>query len=220
MIRLISAMTAATLLPALAAADVLPGKTGVSARIGTLGLGVEASRTIPVANLTARLGYNTFTYDYDDSIDGIDYDLELDLQSVSALVDWRPWGRLTHFTAGVLYNLNEVVAFSDPTGSITIGEIVFPGDDVGTLNGTVEFDDFAPYLGVGWNVPLAPSFLLSLELGVVLQGSPRVSLTADGDLADEPQFQEQLEAERAAFEEDIEDFEYYPVLSLGFVKRF
>ena len=206
-------------LPAVAAD--LPGKSGVTVSAGTLGIGVEFAHTLPVANLTGRIAWNGFNYDHDDSIDGIDYDLDLDLSSVTALVDWRPWGQAMHLTAGIVFNGNEIGATSIAAESYDIGGQTFTADQVGTLSGNVGFDDdIVPYLGLGWNIPVAPKTALSLEMGVVFQGSPKVSLSANGTLADDPLFQDDLAAEEAEFQEDISNLEYYPVIALGIQRRF
>ena len=202
------------------AAD-LPGKSGVTVSAGTLGIGVEFAHTLPVANLTGRIAWNGFNYSRDDSIDSIDYDLDVDLSSVTALVDWRPWGKAMHLTAGIVFNGNEVGATSIAATSYDIGGQTFTADEVGTLRGDVGFDDdVVPYFGLGWNIPVAPKTAVSLELGVVFQGSPKVSLSADGTLADDPLFQGALATEQEDFEDDINNFEYYPVIALGIQRRF
>lgn len=204
--------------PALAV-DV-PGKTSLALRASTLGFGAEVAHTLPVANLTGRLAWNGYTYDTSDTIEGVPYDIELDLGSITALVDWRPWGTVTHFTAGLVFNSNEIGAAGTATGTYDIGGMTFDAADVGRLTGKTTFDDVVPYVGLGWNVPVAPKTALSIELGVVFQGAPSVTLEADGLLATDPVFQAELEAERAEFESDIEGYEYYPVIGIGLRRSF
>lgn len=108
-------LTSLVCLPAFAAD--LPGKTGFALRVSTLGLGAEVSRTLPVANLTGRLAWHAYTYETDDSIQGIPYDVELDLDSVTALIDWRPWGQVTHLTAGIVFNNNKHCPLHDNAAS-------------------------------------------------------------------------------------------------------
>lgn len=210
---------AALIAAPVSAADI-PGKTSVAVRAGTLGMGVELGYTLPVANLSARIGWNGYGYDRRDSIEGIDYDLELDLSSVVALVDWRPWGQVTHFTAGVVLNGNEIGAVSQNSATYTVGGTTYSAADVGNLSGNVTFDRVVPYAGLGWNLPIAPKTALTFELGVVFQGAPELSLVADGLLANDPAFQAELDAETAQFVKDIEDYEYYPVVVVGLSRRF
>lgn len=217
---LFAVFSASSLLATPALADGVPGSTGVSVRAGTLGLGVELSHSLPVLNLTGRLAWNGYDYGHDDTVDGIDYDLDLGLRSVSAMLDWRPWGRVTHLTVGVLYNGNEIDARSRAAAEYRVGGTTFDATQVGTLTGTVGFDEIAPYAGIGWNIPVAPKTALSLDVGVVFQGAPVLELRADGPLASDPVFQAELAREQASFQQDIEDYEYYPVLSLGVRRKF
>ena len=198
----------------------LPGKSSFALRVSTLGIGAELAHTLPVANLTGRVAWNGYTHDTTDTIDGIPYDVELDLSSVTALVDWRPWGQMTHLTAGLVFNSNRFNTVGTATGTYTIGGMEFSAADVGSLTGKASFDDVVPYVGLGWNVPVMPKTALTFELGVVFQGAPQLSLTADGLLADDPVFQAELASEQAEFQKDIEDYEYYPVIALGLRRRF
>jgi hypothetical protein len=56
---------------------------------------------------------------------------------------------------------------------------------------------------------------LNLDVGVLLQGDPKVSLSADGLLANDPTFVDALEAERVELEDEVDKFKAYPVVSLA-----
>jgi hypothetical protein len=58
------------------------------------------------------------------------------------------------------------------------------------------------------------------DFGVAFTESPDVSLAANGTLAANPAFQANLAQERQKIEDDLEPFEFYPVLSLGIFYRF
>ena len=61
---------------------------------------------------------------------------------------------------------------------------------------------------------------LNLDFGVLWQGEPDVTLTADGVIADDPLFQLALEQERQDIAEEVSDYKAWPVVSLGFVVNF
>ncbi len=61
---------------------------------------------------------------------------------------------------------------------------------------------------------------MNLDLGVLWQGDPQVTLEVDGILGQDPGFQDVLETERQALEDDMSDFKAWPVISLGFVYKF
>lgn len=214
-----AALLACAIAPA-GAADV-PGKTSFTVSAGTLGIGLEIGHTLPVLNLTGRVAWNGFAWDHSDTVDGNRYDAEIGLNNATLLFDWRPWGKITHVTAGMVYNANSISYTASPAATYEIGSMVFAGDQVGQVSGDVSFaDKFVPYAGLGWNIPVAPRTALSLELGVMFQGEPQLSLQADGPLASDEAFQSELERERRNAEEELSSLEYYPVVSLGIQRRF
>jgi hypothetical protein len=61
---------------------------------------------------------------------------------------------------------------------------------------------------------------MNLDFGVLWQGSPQVSIAADGLLAGDPTFEASLDAERADLENELSEFKAWPVVSLGFFFNF
>jgi hypothetical protein len=61
---------------------------------------------------------------------------------------------------------------------------------------------------------------MNVDFGVLWQGDPIVTLTADGALNTNLGFQTALEAERQEIEEDLSDSKAYPVLQIGIVYNF
>ncbi len=193
----------------------------ISIKAGTLGAGVEAIKPIS-DKVEARIGINYFSYDYDTTESGIKYDLDLDLMSAGALIDYRPFNNKFFISAGVLWNDNEADLTAKYTGTITIGDNTYTSTQAGTVKGSLSFDDVAPYLGIGWRTPAKSdsSWSFTFELGVLYQGSPSISLTADGSLASNSSFVADLEKERCELEDDLDDYKYYPVISFGLTKKF
>ena len=103
---------------------------------------------------------------------------------------------------------------------IVVGGDPYPSDAVGTVSSNASFASTSPYLGFGYDFTLFGTVGLNLDFGVLWQGSPEVSIAADGILSDDPTFEASLEAERLALEDDISDFKVWPVASLGFVVNF
>jgi hypothetical protein len=60
----------------------------------------------------------------------------------------------------------------------------------------------------------------TFDLGVLLQGEPNVDLEATGPISTDPTFQSNLAQEEAAAEDDVKDFDVYPVIALGMSYRF
>ncbi len=172
----------------------------------------------------ARVGVRYFTYDYTGDVDGIEYDVDLELLSVSALLDWHPFRGSFRISAGAMYNGNEMDANGRPGPGATyeIGDTTYSAADVGTLDGNIDFNEFAPYVGLGWDTSFGKknAFGFLFEIGAMFQGSPNVTLTASGPIASDPTFQDDLNQEKQNIEDDVDSFTIYPMIAIGFCYRF
>lgn len=199
----------------------LPYGLYVSPAISTLGLGLEAGVRFN-ETLGLRFGGNWLSFDADREIDDVDYDAEATLASLGALVDYHPFRGGFRLSGGLRFNFNEADLTGRPNEDIEIGDTVFDADDVGTLKGDVSFDVLAPYLGVGYGAALLDGSLsIGFDLGVMYQGRADVVLDAeDGLLEGDPVLEAELAAEEEDVENDLEDFQFYPVIGLAVVYRF
>ncbi len=188
------------------------------AKAGTLGLGIEATWR-PVPYLDFRAGLNKYDYDVSGSQAGIDYNSELNLDSVYVTANFRVPLNPLRFTVGIFSNGNEVsMASQGPIGSI--GGVPYLPSEIGTLRSAVSFESTAPYLGIGFDFRAFNRVGINLDFGVLWQDSPIVTMTSDGTLAGDPLFDAALESERLELESALEDFKVYPVISLGFAVNF
>ena len=64
------------------------------------------------------------------------------------------------------------------------------------------------------------SDLNTLDLGLVDQGSPLVTLRGNGSLFGNPSFEQDVDAEERELAAELEDLDLVPYLTLGFVFRF
>jgi hypothetical protein len=210
-------LTAALLLGSNAMAD---DNLWFGAKVGTLGIGLEASwRPLPWLDL--RAGANQYDYDDTGSQAGINYDATLGLETFYTTANFRFPLSPFRMTVGAFNNGNEVQLVSQDMPAYEIGGIPYPADQVGTLRSGATFEDFAPYLGAGFDFNVFGRVGLALDFGVLWQGEPIVALTADGPLATDPSpagdlFRSSLETERQELESEVEDFKAYPVVSIGF----
>lgn len=81
----------------------------------------------------------------------------------------------------------------------------------------MDFKKVSPFFGFGIDTSLGKRKGLGFlfEIGVVLQGSPRVDLSADGPVKDDPAFLVELGKEEQSIEDDLKFFKVYPVIALG-----
>lgn len=212
--------------PPLAAAELALG-----ASAGTLGAGVELTAGL-ARQLNLRLGAHGGSYDDRREASDIEYDATARVRAGTALLDWHPGARSFRLTAGAFWNGNEVEGESLPpaSGFYEIGDLPVPVALLGTLEGKVEWETVAPYVGLGFGNAVAPgrAWRVVLDLGVVLQGEPEVTLTPvfspGSPLETNPVARALLEIalaeEERELEDELADFDLYPVVALGVTYRF
>jgi hypothetical protein len=218
--KILIVMAAAVLISAMYSAACAQ-HVSMGFKASTLGAGLEAG--FGLSNyIGARVGVNYFDYDYDGTKDDIDYEFELNLMSVSALLDWHPLGGSFRISGGVLYSENSIDVEAKSSLTYEIGDTTYTAAQVGSLTGEVEFNDMVPYLGIGWDTSFGKSnrFGFIADLGAIYQDSPIVEFTTTGPVSSLPSFRNDLAKEEENLQEDIDSYKYYPVISLGFNYRF
>lgn len=195
--------------------------TFIGIKASLLGAGLELERSFSDM-FSARVGINYFPYDYSATEDDIDYDFELDLMSLGIFLDWHPFKGSFRLTGGLMYNSNSLDSTAESAATYEIGDQVYTGSEVGTLNGEIDFNDFAPYVGLGWNTAFGKDrkWGFICEFGVMFQGSPTADLSAIGPIATDTSFQAELAKEEDNLQDDLDNFEFYPNISIGFNYRF
>lgn len=196
------------------------GEHTVAMKAGVLGLGVEYSYALN-EKIVFRGGINGAKVGFDGVESGIDYEFDLDWDSISVAVDFHPARSPLRLTAGLLSNDNSLSGVSRPADDVTIGGTVYTPAEVGTLRGEVAFDKTAPFAGIGWDWSRKKRpFGVSFDLGLVKQGAPSVMLAASGGLLDNPAFEADVAAEEAELRDSLGDLDLMPYATLGLVFRF
>ena len=197
---------------------------GVEVKAGTLGLGADLVLGIN-DEFAARIGFSNI--DEDDSFtddDDIEYEAEVTLGGTYVFADWHPFQSGFRVTGGLVSNNNSVSAEADLTGvTIDIGDTEYNvGTDVSELSGDIEFDDLAPYIGIGWgSTNKSGTISFAMDIGVMIPGDASVDIDIESpsgavsaaDIADE---EDELEDEA----ESLLNSDIYPVLSFGVAFRF
>ena len=93
---------------------------------------------------------------------------------------------------------------------------------MGSLVGELDFDDINSHIGIGWGNAVGKNkqWSFSFDLGVIYQGSPKVNLSANGTSSGDAAFQRNLAREEQSLEGELEDFQFYPVISFGICYSF
>lgn len=196
------------------------GGLAVAVKTGTLGLGGELTAKA-TSDINARVGFNRMDFDFDGSLANVDYDFGLDFRSYSFLLDWFVFDGPVRITGGLIsmdHKLN--LDAGGASGEFQrIGDNIYDWANIGVLSGVAEVDGVAPYVGIGWGDILDGSKRWGFysDLGVAFTESPKVSLAATGM---PPGLADDLKRESDEIEDDLKNFRFYPVLSVGLFIRF
>lgn len=192
----------------------------VGLKAGALGLGLEYSYQFN-PRLSVRGGVNGASVGTDLDEAGIRYDVDVVWDSLTVGVDFHPTQRAFRLSAGALLsNDNRLEALSRPTQNVMVGDTTYTPAQVGTLIAVASFDGSAPFLGLGWDWSRDKRVGMTLDLGLVDQGDPKVTLVGTGTLLGNQAFQSDIAAERADLEQELEDFGLAPYASIGLMIRF
>lgn len=198
---------------------------GMYGTAGTLGLGGGVAATFG-PHFGARLGYTTYTHDVED-IEETDLTLDgtVELGGAQALLDWYPFGGGFRFTLGAVQSPDISARARPVADSYTFDGVTYSADDIGEATGNAEFDSVAAYAGLGYGRALSSDgrFAFAADLGVAFTGAPDVKLSVTCQLSDPTlcaELANDVAAEQAELQQEADEFEYWPVLSIGVSYRF
>ncbi|HID02348.1 MAG TPA: hypothetical protein EYP18_03925 [Desulfobacterales bacterium] len=196
------------------------GDVGIGAKAGTLGAGVEIMLGIS-DDLALRGGFNYIKFDFDSTLIDVDYTMEPEFKNLTMLLDWHPFSGAFRLTGGFSLNDNKVNLDGTVSRSLVpseYGQFSYLTDLV-RVQGSVDFNSFAPYAGLGWTSAYGESgWGVSCDFGVLFQGAAKVSDLNVVTGVDYGLFQGEVEAFLDEQEKEIQDeldkYEYYPVASI------
>jgi hypothetical protein len=195
----------------------------VGATGGTLGLGLEAGY-----RFNGRFGVraNAASYNNSESTDSGDFNIDgkVKLKSVGVAADFYPFGGSFRLSAGLRSNKNKFSGVGSPIGAtVDVGGDTYSAAQVGELMGSAKFKKTAPTLSVGWGGKFQTGLHFGVDLGVVLQGHPKLAASSNGTLAGDPTFQQSLDDQLAEWQQDVDDekyAKYWPIIQLHLLYRF
>ena len=201
-----------------------PGDLAVGLKAGTLGAGLEF--TVEAADrINLRFGGNYFKVSKVIDVEDNDYDLDLKLNSYTALADWYISDGSFRVTGGMVINNNALNGDALSSNTYEINDRVYTNAEVGDLSADVDFKSLAPYIGIGWGNPLADDsdWSFMVDLGVIFAGKPRLDIqSTGGTLSNNAVLQNDIAQAELDFQntEEIKYLKYYPVISFGLNYRF
>ena len=202
---------------------------GVGVKAGTNGYGVELSVAVTKNTAIRVMGARLDTDDEDETISvgdsgfegDVDSELDFDFGAAALFFDWHVFGGGFHLTVGAFQNNGEADLNALLVDDVVINGVPLATDDLGPLSGELSLgDSLQPYVGIGWGRKTGNAGLsFSLDIGVALL-DPEVSVDATVNGGGTNGYtQAQLDAILNDLEsdadDDLDDYEYWPVVALG-----
>lgn len=197
---------------------------GVGTSVGTTGVSLEG-KYAATDMLTLRGNINILPVDVNESYDGVDYNVDVDMQTAGGFVDFHPFRNGFHLSGGAYGGdkTADLLGTPGPATTVEIGNTTYTGAQIGTLRGQVEYSDISPFVGVGFDgfIKSNSHWSLNARAGVMFVGSPDVSLSSEGGLASMfPSVRTELDREEQNLQDELDQYKYYPVVTVGITRRF
>lgn len=207
--------------------DNMTKDVGFSVKGGLNGVGFDLTKPV-TPYVSVRAGYSEMkinkTYDQDD----VNYDGKLKVGGWDLLVDYYPWASGMKVSVGAYSPKTAFDAKAKYTGlgTVTLNNVVYSASDVGNLNAHVRWSGVKPYLGFGYdglNNRTASGVYFSSDVGVIFSGRPSVELTANCTASSAAlcnRLVNDLETQRAKFNDDVRQAKWLPVVQVAVGYRF
>ena len=204
---------------------------GVGAKAGINGVGIDLTLGL-TQNLNLRVGASAIDIDgEEDSITvgdagseaDLDSEIDFDYGASSVFIDWHVFGGGFRVSAGMFKNNGAAEGSAVLQGAVVVdGQDLDPGDIDGDIGAKVSLgESYQPYLGVGWGRGAGGDggFSFMLDVGVAM-----LDTSVDYDAAvnaggpnglDQAELDSRLRSLEKDAEDELDDYELWPVLALG-----
>lgn len=185
----------------------------VGGTIGTPGLGIEAG-VRPWERFGFRLGLSWIPYEHDIEEDDVTGTISPPSPITRLTADFFPMAGAFHLSLGLHNYSGGLSGRAVPLEGIEVNDREYSPEEIGVFTARVWGRQTAPFVGLGWQ-SRSGRIQPYVDLGVLLTGSPKVRVHVSGVIADDPQFQEDLDAEIRELEDELSSFRVFPHLSFG-----
>jgi hypothetical protein len=213
---------------------------GVDVKLGSTGIGFDIATPL-ARKFNLRVGGNFFKYNTSITENFVTYGGDIQLATAGINLDWFPFGGGFRVSGGLTgYNGNELTgsATLNPNQSFTINDVTYYTSATNPLHASATLHlgkKVGPTFGIGWGniVPrkVNKHFSFPVELGFVYVGYPTVDLSFVGstcdahgaacqDVANNPNFQQDLAAQKSKYQNQIDALRFYPIATIGFGYKF
>lgn len=215
---------AVSVLALLATAPAAALETAVGLSAGTFGYGPTVSLGIS-DNIGVRFQLSEISQDDDIDADDVDYEAELELGGFGAFFDYYPMGGKFRLSSGLFSNSSSVTgsAAPEPGTEIGGGSSTYETEAGDRLDMDLKFGGVAPYFGLGWGKAASEGVPIGfgVDLGVLAM-NPGLDLQLElGDpSSNSDAIRRAVEQEERQANEDLDEFNLYPVFQVSMSYRF
>lgn len=182
----------------------------VGPQVGVLGLGASAEVDVDFVSLSAEVTWipvNSVTYEQN----GVEYRMDASTVSGLFLVNAAPAGG--RFTIGVGILVGGIKGDGEArrlAGSIDVGDNSYPASSIGNMEVELDFGGVAPAAMIGLR-----KAGFNVGVGLALTGKPTYTMRATGAIANDPQFQADLDVDIADVQDELDKVPFMPLLRFG-----
>ena len=219
----VAAMAAGLALVSAGAASAADGQGfALGAHVGTTGVGVDAQAGLS-PNVALRGSLDGLVFSHDATYGNIPYTGRWRGVTGGVFADLHPFANAFMVSGGVYAGTRRATITSKPTGAISIAGHSFTPDQVGQLDGEIRLSSVAPFAGVGFSNAFRTKSRWSVTAvaGVAFSGRPKVTLTSSGGtFSSNPVVLSAVADEQAIIANDVRNYRFYPVATIGLAYRF
>jgi hypothetical protein len=197
-----------------------PTGLGVTLAVGSAGIQLGMVKSFgeyfhsPIP-LNAKLSFSFIkmnqNFDYEMSDQSMGFSTSERLSHLDLTLDIHPFKRFLRLSLGAAVNFNRITMDIKSNQSTNIGAVSVPAEEIGEIRSTIDFNPVTLYMGLGGGNIVSNRVSFFFDLGAYYQGSPNVSMEAEGLL--EPSA-ENAPVIQKVFEK-YEITHWWPVLNLG-----
>lgn len=188
----------------------------VYANVGLPGIGLGYAHPID-SSFSVRGDFMTMgSREKSTTENGIAYNGQYKLQRAALFGDWFPFEGSFRVTGGLSSNNYKVTLdASGAGGALTIGDRTYNNTTAADgLNVEIKFPAVTPYLGIGWGHQMGSGWRMAADVGALI-GKAKVSATARGALANQPDIQTNIDKELAELRDGVGKIRAIPQLTFS-----
>lgn len=185
---------------------------------GTLGTGVTVGKVLS-EKFSIRANFNGLnTFKKDVTISDVKYNGKLKTLNAGLIFDYYPFNIDNGFklSFGAYYNKNKINAIAN---EFSIGKNTYNTSDFGYFEANGSFSKLSPYFGIGYQSLKERGWNIMADLGVMYHGSFSSTAKVNCSNAICDNFKGMLapyiENEKQSFDNRINQFKFYPVVTIG-----